>query len=563
MSLVTFLENKGWSNPYSHLKSCYGRGQDSKTQEITICDLYQKALVDSRKKGGTILHHFQRNALSEYDRSMYRYIRLIVMKNTAVSIVEDEDYRQFAEFKVPIGAKTIVSVIFKLVALVEQCIGDEMEGSRGALMYDGWSCADTHYIAAVASYNTSVPTRVDGKSEYTTIPRLVLLALSPLGKVPNDEEGDEHSNEYDEATSFNADTHYEFFKTTFPYYGLDFDAWCVCLISDNTATNVKISRLCRKPFVGCNSHLLNLEVNSMVKQHDDLNSSIETVHETMREAKQLKNAALLRNITDYHPVMFNRTRWSGKYRTLKRFDTIRDALIEVSEAPDGNLSVNRSTRFASKVRRYARMLGEIDVVTRSLQTRGYTFAACRRDLDVLIESVRDDARTPGTALHLCRLGTKYIGIDAEIVPDKTFLSAVVKIQNGECNNLTPDEKATVSDLRSSSSQVTNVLSQNSSMEERLSKRRKISSAAQEYVNCDFILGSVAEVERIWSISKHVLTVERRLMTPQLFESIVFLKYNERFWNEQLVSKAIKSARIERAEELINSHDAYEIEDDLA
>ncbi len=35
-------------------------------------------------------------------------------------------------------------------------------------------------------------------------------------------------------------------------------------------------------------------------------------------------------------------------------------------------------------------------------------------------------------------------------------------------------------------------------------------------DCNFILGSVAEVERVFSFAKYVLSDNRRCMTPQLF-----------------------------------------------
>jgi hypothetical protein len=71
-----------------------------------------------------------------------------------------------------------------------------------------------------------------------------------------------------------------------------------------------------------------------------------------------------------------------------------------------------------------------------------------------------------------------------------------------------------------------------------------------YVNCDFIYGSTAEVERLWSVSANVLSKKRRRMTPQLVEAILFLRSNRRFWNLQLVAKAMEKDRLEKAEQRI-------------
>ncbi len=93
------------------------------------------------------------------------------------------------------------------------------------------------------------------------------------------------------------------------------------------------------------------------------------------------------------------------------------------------------------------------------------------------------------------------------------------------------------------------------IEKQLPRMRKKNGDVHDYTNC-FILGSVAEVERLWSIAKYVLTVNRRLMTPQLFEALVVLKVNERYWDAQLVSKATYSARRDRAEASLCGHDEH-------
>ncbi len=60
-----------------------------------------------------------------------------------------------------------------------------------------------------------------------------------------------------------------------------------------------------------------------------------------------------------------------------------------------------------------------------------------------------------------------------------------------------------------------------------------------------MLGSVAEVERVFTAAKYVLYENRRFMTPQILEAIMFLKFSSRFCDAPLVEKAIKEARKER------------------
>lgn len=115
---------------------------------------------------------------------------------------------------------------------------------------------------------------------------------------------------------------------------------------------------------------------------------------------------------------------------LCRFIQIRDELNEVHNSPDGDVTINTSSRLASRTERFAKMLAEIDVDTKSLQYRGHTLAECRDDLDVLIETVEEEKYQVGSALYQCKLATKYIDPDASIVMHPTFESGVVKIQKG-------------------------------------------------------------------------------------------------------------------------------------
>ncbi len=51
----------------------------------------------------------------------------------------------------------------------------------------------------------------------------------------------------------------------------------------------------------------------------------------------------------------------------------------------------------------------------------------------------------------------------------------------------------------------------------------------KYRNCDFVLGSVAEVERLWSIAKSMLGTQHMHMTPITLEALLFLRMNRATW----------------------------------
>ena len=63
------------------------------------------------------------------------------------------------------------------------------------------------------------------------------------------------------------------------------------------------------------------------------------------------------------------------------------------------------------------------------------------------------------------------------------------------------------------------------------------------MNGDFIIGSTAEIERIWSISKNIQRNNRRSMERILFEALIFLKVNRSYWNIESVQAALSKCRI--------------------
>ncbi len=95
-----------------------------------------------------------------------------------------------------------------------------------------------------------------------------------------------------------------------------------------------------------------------------LSSTIDTVHDVMRSCKRkLRNRALLRNLSTLSPVLNNETRWSSTYHMTERFNDIREALIEVADSDDSELVIHRRVSFKNKTAKYAKQLGEINMVT--------------------------------------------------------------------------------------------------------------------------------------------------------------------------------------------------------
>lgn len=95
-------------------------------------------------------------------------------------------------------------------------------------------------------------------------------------------------------------------------------------------------------------------------------------------------------------------------------------------------------------------------------------------------------------------------------------------QTGQEELLNREEKTTIKILlKASLTPVEEELTASKSMMERLAKRKKEGLSASCYIDPSIILGSVAEVERVWSTAKFIISHHPQLMTPQLFKALIF------------------------------------------
>ena len=134
---------------------------------------------------------------------------------------------------------------------------------------------------------------------------------------------------------------------------------------------------------------------------------------------------------------------------------------------------------------------------------------------------------------------------------KYFIRAVIKVQQGKEDTLTSEEAETIVKWKISSDEpvALDVGPQASGLSEydrmNLERQQKNKSRAQSIIvdskydpalkYC--VLGSSAEVERVWSMAGHVLVDARSSMSPLIFELIMYLKYNKRLWDINDVVKA--------------------------
>jgi hypothetical protein len=336
---------------------------------------------------------------------------------------------------------------------------------------------------------------------------------------------------------------------------------------------MKLARLLKCAHVGCKNHQLNLDIEDYIRNNTQMSAAVTTVHATMVEVKgSLKNSAMLRRVTDLVPEIPGKTRWSGKFKMLKKFLRIHDALIEVNESDQVNQLQNfdSTADFKKKVKKSFLHLEEMNAVTVHMQTKELQLEQSRYALDTLQAAIDKYKSFQEHKLFRCQFKLIKSSVDSELAPNKDFEAGVVKMQRGLFSQLTTREKVACQRLLKCEQRLCNVAAGRTgdddpdnidddeddaegeespeNMKDRLKKARLDPSTAMDpYVDCSFIFGSAAEVERLWSVASYVLTDQRSRMTPMLFEAILFLRYNERFWNQGMVTKAIVIAKENRAE----------------
>ncbi len=93
--------------------------------------------------------------------------------------------------------------------------------------------------------------------------------------------------------------------------------------------------------------------------------------------------------------------------------------------------------------------------------------------------------------------------NSRIIHSQFFEQELIKLQSGLADTMSIKERNAVHALlepenNNTSSQVDDSFNR---IAERLAKRRRIGDPSKDYIDCSFILGSSAEVERVFSMGR--------------------------------------------------------------
>lgn len=382
--------------------------------------------------------------------------------------------------------KTFMTYMQKLTRVVETVIRDRLP-NRFAITFDGWAGGDTHYVSVFAVFPAD---NVNGYDRF-------LLACSPM------------ENE----DSLNANEHYEFLEWVLALFEKSMDN-VVAVIGDNCSTNRAMSRRIGPTFVGCHSHRFNLAVKDMISEDEDL---VQIVRCLMKKLSFQIPAAKLRRLTPLKSQHANATRWSSTFHMLKRYLVLKEFIVQLDDAeiidllPDGEEH--------ARIETICNKMSDLDSITLQLQDDHTTISDARDMFDAIMHR------------HGC---TKHrLAQNAPIVENVTFESALIKVQRGEENKLSTQEKKAISHLR-----VIQMATRTStedigrmSFAQTVLKKRKMEKEKKnsDYMDLRFILPTSNLCERFFSIAGYALGDRRKRILPSNLECQLFLNQNANLW----------------------------------
>ncbi len=168
-----------FSNQYRHLKYCLTGGD-----EHALLSIYKAAMKEK-----LVMRKFTSSSYlkcNKREMTIFRFRKLVALKNYPISCVSDDDLRDLSECIVRICIQSFKETMFKLVGIFEAKIQAKVQQSKGAIMYEGWTSNTMHCMGLFAVYMGELSVYRSGmlfKEKELASP---LLSASPTAKPSGD-----------------------------------------------------------------------------------------------------------------------------------------------------------------------------------------------------------------------------------------------------------------------------------------------------------------------------------------------------------------------------------------
>ena len=581
--LFEFQDKSGYTVPYNHLMTCCF----DKNPDRIINEYWEAISATSRKQSTLSTAGFSRissvqvkqdyTMLSQKDKELHDWIEMIIMDGFPLNCVTKQSYRRFYKGHHSFGIKNVRDVILAMTVQVEEILANEMKAAgKISIVHDAWSKFGSHFFALFATYKATRVVVEDGLCKEVTKPVISLLSVAPLhtpvreivdsdGYLPTADEA-----EVEESTEFTADAHAHHITDILEsFYGISVAEFVTNQTADSASVNLSLAKKLKIAHVNCENHLLNNELKLWLKDSavdvDDVNPNGRTfgpgtvcnvIHKCMVDLKTNKNRSILRKLTDLVPTIGCQTRWASMGNMVNKYNKMKDAIAQASTEDEADVTVPpTSPYFTKSLKKTSAILSDINYVSVNMQKCMATLSECEKLQQVVIALSENNRDNIDSDWYGNSFGKVYIATDSAKRPDKAFVSAVIKMQRRQGTMLNHDETEAVKKWlpqESNSSTVMPGTGTNMTAADMIAQmsgnktagvKRNSDEMSVEVDDCfDHIIGSAAEVERLWSIARYLLTTLRSQLSPILFEALLFLRLNRTLWNERTVQMACLAVR---------------------
>lgn len=243
---------------------------------------------------------------------------------------------------------------------------------------------------------------------------------------------------------------------------------------------------------------------------------------------------------------------------VNRYLEIYEELVQVCEHEDTNLNMDTSDEHYENVVKLSKLMEPLYFVSRELQKKHLSVTKARKLLSHVDEEVLPELfRKYGFTCNTDRISDKFdVNPLINDKSDEVYEQTVIKLQKKQAADMDDCQRLAAkpflkkeymmigSKVFNRPSPATAVGRENREKvsEEMISLFNVMNEPDAEdendkYHDASFVCASTAEVERLWSICSMVLTSSRTKLSKDLFEAIIFLRYNSIHWGKVDVKMA--------------------------
>jgi hypothetical protein len=328
-----------------------------------------------------------------------------------------------------------------------------------------------------------------------------------------------------------APAHQDFVEATLWIYDLKPEN-LLFLAADNTNLNPCLARDMDKPFLGCHSHRYTLAVNEWLEEQE-LEGPLDQVNEVMLKLRTMKGRGRLRRVTHLAPKKRYEKRWSGAHDMLLRYFRLLAVIRESDPLMElvGDLLPDGATE--TRLKKALKDMKLHNSITIQLQREELTMAQARKLFETAAGLFPDSPKMQSRMAIHGGVSTKWLETGA------------AKLINGRQADLVPAEKRALEFMKVKKEMEMEMEIPASQDSVDVATRalnaldaEVASQGGHQYHNARILPPTTCTLERSFSKGKLIYTPQRQRLLPIIFEALMQLKINRKYWDAETVQEAL-------------------------